>query len=75
MTQQAKTNDITVMAVKDGQYEPGIYTGYSSITRSYHVSFHDGATGQYLSIDSILFDETTDGYAPERALMLRNASL
>jgi len=72
----SQTNtDIRVLAVKDGQYEAGLYTGYSYITGSHHVSFFNGNTGRYASIDSILFDETPDGYAPERALSLRCETL
>lgn len=66
--------DIRVLALKNGEYKPGIYTGYSCITCRHHVSFFNGDTGTYISLDSILFDETADGYAPDRALCLNKTN-
>jgi hypothetical protein len=42
-------------ALKDGQILRGIYTGYSTITKCYHVSFYNGATGKYKTISDITF--------------------
>jgi hypothetical protein len=72
---QSYTKDFRVLAIKDGQYLPGLFTGYSTITGCYHVSFFNGDTGRYRAIGTILFDESEDGSAPEDALGLISTAL
>lgn len=62
--------DITVFACKNGQWERGIFHGYSGLSQRYHVSFFNGDNGRYSTITSILFDETSDGSPPDRAIGL-----
>jgi len=70
MTHTTNASDITCTAFKNGEYLRGIYNGYSHKTGNYHVSFFNGENGRYLSIVSIMFDETDDGSCPDRAIGL-----